>query len=96
MRRFYLISYDITDDKRRTRVFKLLDGWGDRVQFSVFCCQLNRREKLRLAEQLKPLINQKDDQVLFLDAGAVSGEEPLPTIGYLGRIWKPEPRCQIV
>ncbi|MGI6496948.1 MAG: CRISPR-associated endonuclease Cas2 [Kiritimatiellia bacterium] len=41
MRRFYLVSYDIPDDKRRARVFKLMRGWGERVQYSVFCCQLN-------------------------------------------------------
>jgi CRISPR-associated protein Cas2 len=44
MRRVFLVSYDIPDDKRRNRVFKLLTGWGDHVQYSVFCCQLNPRE----------------------------------------------------
>lgn len=96
MRRFFIVSYDIPDDRRRTRIFKFLRGWGDRVQYSVFCCQLNPRERLRLVDELKKRLKQDDDQVLFVDAGCVNGEHPHPEINYLGRTWKPEPRSQIV
>lgn len=96
MRRFYLVSYDITDDKRRTRIFKLLRSWGERVQYSVFCCQLNSREKLQLADELKTRLNQDEDQTLFVDAGPVKGEQPIPEIAYIGKVWRPEPRTQIV
>ena len=71
MRRFYLVSYDIPDDKRRVRVFKLMRGWGERVQYSVFCCQLNPRERLELIEELKTRMNASEDQTLIVDAGAV-------------------------
>lgn len=37
---FYLISYDIPDDRRRVRVAKTLKDYGDRVQYSVFECIL--------------------------------------------------------
>jgi len=96
MRRFFLVSYDIPDDRRRNRVFKLLRSWGERVQYSVFCCQLNPREKLCLADELKSRINQKEDQALFVDAGPVEGEHPIPEIAYLGVVWKPEQRSQII
>lgn len=96
MRRFYLVSYDIPDDRRRTRVFKLLRGWGERVQYSVFCCQLNAREKLRLADELKTRMNQNEDQTLLLDAGPVKGEHPVPDISYVGKVWTPEQRSQII
>jgi len=95
-RRFTIYSYDITDDKRRTRVFKTMLGFGDRVQFSVFCCQLNPRERLQVANKLKPLINQDEDQILIVDAGPVSGQNPEPEVDYLGKTWKPAPRVQIV
>jgi len=96
MRRFFLVSYDIPDDRRRTRIFKLLHGWGERVQYSVFCCQLNPRERHRLMDELKKHMNQDEDQTLLLDAGSVEGEHPLPEIDYIGKTWKPEPRSQIV
>ena len=96
MRRFFLASYDIPDDRRRTRVFKLLRGWGERVQYSVFCCQLNPRERLKLMDELKARMHQDEDQTFFVDAGPVEGERPVPEIAYLGKVWRPEQRTQVV
>jgi CRISPR-associated protein Cas2 len=54
----YVISYDISVDKRRTRIAKLLEGYGQRVQWSVFECDLTERQyaalRKRLARILKP------------------------------------------
>jgi len=75
MRRRYLITYDISDDKRRDRVFKTLRDRGDHVQFSVFLCELNARERALLKGELQQYVNQKDDQVLILDLG--SADDPL-------------------
>jgi CRISPR-associated protein Cas2 len=36
----YVISYDITEDTRRRRVFEALKDYGRRVHFSVFECNL--------------------------------------------------------
>ena len=32
----FVVCYDVADDKKRTAVSRLLEGWGTRVQFSVF------------------------------------------------------------
>jgi len=32
----YLISYDVPDDQRRLKIMHLLEGLGERVQYSVF------------------------------------------------------------
>ncbi len=96
MRRFYLVSYDIPDDRRRARIFKLMRGWGERVQYSVFCCQLNPRERLELIEELKTRMNASEDQTLLVEAGTVEGERPIPDIAYVGKVWRPEQRSQIV
>ncbi len=69
MRRRYLITYDISDDKRRNRVFKALRDRGDHVQFSVFLCELNPREYASLKGQLQEFVHQRQDQVLILDLG---------------------------
>jgi CRISPR-associated protein Cas2 len=95
-RRFYLVSYDVADDKRRTRVFKLLRDTGDRVQYSVFCCQLNPRELHALKEAVRERLDREEDQTLFLDAGVVDGQRPEPEISFVGRKWEPEIRSQIV
>ncbi len=37
----YLVSYDICDPKRLRRVAKILEGFGTRLQYSVFECPLD-------------------------------------------------------
>lgn len=37
---FVVVTYDISDDKMRTKLHKTLRRFGDRVQFSVFECIL--------------------------------------------------------
>ena len=68
-RRHYLITYDIADDKRRTRIFNALQARGDHAQFSVFFCELNSREKAELVAELIALINHVEDQILLVDLG---------------------------
>ena len=43
-RKRYLVTYDVSDDKRRTKIFKTLYAYGDHAQYSVFICELNARE----------------------------------------------------
>ena len=95
-RRFTLVSYDISNDKRRDKVAKTLLGFGDRVQYSVFFCQLSPREKIQLIAKLRPHINHREDQILLLDAGAVTGSNPEPELMTLGRDYIITPRSQIV
>jgi len=68
-RRHYLVSYDIADDKRRTRVFKALCDNGDHVQYSVFFCELSSTELVQLRMELDEAINHRQDQVIVLDLG---------------------------
>lgn len=44
----YLAVYDITEDRERNAVAKVLEGVGHRVQFSVFECRLTRSARQRL------------------------------------------------
>jgi CRISPR-associated protein Cas2 len=94
-RRHFLISYDISDDKRRTRVFQTLQANGDHVQFSVFLCQLNPTELARLRAQVQPLIDASTDQLLILDLGKVHYDQPLP-METLGQPYTPPIRTMIV
>ena len=95
-RRFYLVSYDVKDDRRRARIAKVLLDYGDRVQYSVFCCQLNARERVCLRRALGEQLHRDDDQALILDAGPVEGQQPAPEVEYVGVPYRPAPRCQIV
>ncbi|MDY0059564.1 MAG: CRISPR-associated endonuclease Cas2 [Myxococcota bacterium] len=48
----YLISYDVADDRRRNQVAKILLGYGSRVQWSVFECELDEQHLVRLQERV--------------------------------------------
>lgn len=58
-----VISYDITDDKRRSRVMKVLEGHGRRVQYSVFECDLRPEALEKLRARLLKLIDANQDDL---------------------------------
>ncbi|MFT3876115.1 MAG: CRISPR-associated endonuclease Cas2 [Propioniciclava sp.] len=65
----YLIAYDIQDDHRRTRLAKLLERYGDRIQYSVFIVDAARAKIVRLRDEIKRAIDQQHDSVLLCDLG---------------------------
>lgn len=94
MRRDFIVTYDICDDKRLRQVFKAMQGFGDHIQFSVFRCALNKMERQKMIAKISTIINQREDQVLIIELG------PLPErrsrIRPLGRAYKPsDPSAQI-
>ena len=49
----YIICYDIENDKIRRRISVILQGFGQRVQKSVFECELDEKALQRLKNQLE-------------------------------------------
>jgi len=62
-RMLYVVSYDIPDDRRRTRVHSALTGFGVWVQYSVFECFLDRKQRLLMEARLLKEIHQREDTV---------------------------------
>jgi len=60
---FYLVSYDIPNDRRRTKVASLLQDYGQRVQFSVFEVWLTQATQRELLGRLEKLIDAEEDSV---------------------------------
>jgi CRISPR-associated protein Cas2 len=91
----YLVTYDIADDKRRTKVMKTMRDHGDRLQFSVFRCELDGRELVALRASLSGTIHHADDQVLIVDLGPAdsSARDDFEAVG---RAYAPEVRARIV
>lgn len=58
-----VVAYDITDDKRRGRMVKLLEQYGSRINYSVFECMITHKEKETLIESATEIINPQKDQV---------------------------------
>jgi CRISPR-associated protein Cas2 len=73
MRKTYIVTYDISEPKRLRRVYRTLLGFGEHLQLSVFQCELNERELIELRSELDRIIHHDQDQVLFVNVGAVAG-----------------------
>lgn len=55
-----VVSYDISDDKRRRKVAEIMEGYGYRVQYSVFECDLDVKKLRALTSELRPLVRRKE------------------------------------
>lgn len=62
----FLVCYDICDPKRLRRVATTCEDFGERRQYSVFLCRLSATDLVRLKCRLYDIIDQREDQVLFV------------------------------
>ena len=60
---FYVVAYDIGDDKRRSKVVKLLESIGTRMNFSVFECMLTDIQYRNMYKQLEKIVVRREDWV---------------------------------
>ncbi len=63
-RTWHLVCYDVRDDRRLRQVARLLEGWGERLQYSVFRCRLTSREEARLHWELTRLVAKEDSWLI--------------------------------
>jgi CRISPR-associated protein Cas2 len=59
------VSYDVRDAKRLRRAAQILEGAGQRMQYSVFRCWMNPTEMQRLRWELTKIL-EPEDAVLFI------------------------------
>jgi len=61
----YIVAYDIPDDRRRTKIHKVLTGFGAWTQYSLFECFLSKKEFIQLKAKLAKHIEDTKDSVRF-------------------------------
>lgn len=79
----YIVTYDIGDQKRWRAVFRLMNGYGEWVQLSVFQCRLSRKRHAEMLATLDEIINNKEDHVVIIDVG--TAENVAPKVVSLGK-----------
>ena len=72
----YIVTYDIASPRRWRRVFRMMEGYGEWVQLSVFQCRLTRRRRIELKLALEETINHAEDHVIILDLGPAATLRP--------------------
>ncbi len=60
---FAVVSYDIVCDKRRRKVYKILEGYGVRQQYSLFECDLREEVLAELSRKIAQEVNPEEDSV---------------------------------
>ncbi len=95
MRHAYVVSYDISDQRRLKKVFGALYGFGDHIQLSVFRCELSKADLVRMRIAVSTLIKNDEDQILIVDLGPAEGRGR-KAIKSIGRACAPRARTPIV
>lgn len=62
---YVMVSYDIVDDKTRLKVLKFLKNFGNRVQLSVFECNLTEEQFKRMKKGIEKIIDRREDKVRY-------------------------------
>jgi CRISPR-associated protein Cas2 len=91
-RTLYVVSYDISNDRRRTRVHSALTGYGTWVQYSLFECFLDQKQRIKMEARLLKEIHQREDSVRIY--GLCKG--CAPEVEILGRGDVPEDSIHFV
>ena len=68
-RRRYLVAYDIRDDRRLRSVAVCMKGYGTRIQYSVFVCDLSDRERITMRGDVEAIMKLSEDSVMIVDLG---------------------------
>ena len=62
---FVIVSYDITEDKRRTKIYDILKSYGQWMQYSLFECDLTKTQYAKLRSRLHKIIDSETDSIRF-------------------------------
>ncbi len=90
----YIVAYDIADPKRWRRVFRLMEGFGEWLQLSVFQCRLSRQRHAELIALLDGIIHHEDDHVVLMDIGPA--EQVVPRVVSLGKTYSAVVRAPVI
>ena len=62
-----MVAYDVPEDRRRQRIADLLEGYGRRVQYSVFECVLARAQynELRTLSSSRRIRREEDSVRIY-------------------------------
>ena len=62
---YFIICYDISSNKRRTKLHEMLLGYGTPVQKSVFECELKRVQFDKLRKRLSSFVKASGESIRY-------------------------------
>lgn len=91
-----LVSYDVRDPKRLRRVAKLLEGYGERVQYSLFRVRATAERLEKLRWELSELMAVEDDLLVIPLCDRCAAKVDEHSRGDRGDWGEPPPSFEIV
>jgi CRISPR-associated protein Cas2 len=85
-RRRYLVAYDIRDDRRLRSIAGCVEGYGTRIQYSVFVCDLSDRKMILLRGDVEALMKKSEDSVMVVDLGQAGDSSRFLFLGHHGKL----------
>lgn len=58
----WVVSYDISSDRLRSQIAKTLEGYGQRIQYSVFECRINHKKYEELYNKLRKMMADAEEE----------------------------------
>jgi CRISPR-associated protein Cas2 len=81
-RRRYLVAYDIREDRRLRSVAICMEGYGERIQYSVFICDLSDEEAVTMRGDIETRIKPSEDSVMIIDLGKAGDSSRFLFLGH--------------
>jgi CRISPR-associated protein Cas2 len=63
--RWWLVCYDVRNAKRLRKTAKHMEGYGNRLQYSVFRCWMTQRQMEKLRWELTQILTAEDDVLII-------------------------------
>ena len=92
--RLYIVAYDIADQKRWRRLFRLMHGYGEWLQLSIFQCRLTEQRHAELVQLVDDIIHHDHDHVLTMDLGPA--DKVAPRVHSLGKAFEAVERIPVI
>jgi CRISPR-associated protein Cas2 len=85
-RKRYLVAYDIREDRRLRNVASCMEGYGERIQYSVFICDLSDQEVVLLRGDVETRMKLSEDSVMIIDLGRAGDSSRFLFLGHHERL----------
>ena len=81
-RRRYLVAYDVREDRRLRSIATCVEGYGERIQYSEFICDLSEEEVVAMRGDIEVRMKQSEDSVMIIDLGRAGDSSRFLFLGH--------------
>jgi len=78
----YLVAYDIREERRLRSIATCMEGYGERIQYSVFVCDLSDQEAVLMRSEMEARMKQSEDSVMIILLGRAGDSSRFLFLGH--------------